>query len=430
MTVLAELRMVPAASARAGWDAPRGVRLVLSAAVLFTLLVGANLATPLYAGLEARLGYGSLGTSVAFASYVLTLVGVLLAAGHWSDHVGRRAAMVLAVVLGLAGAAVFAGAGSLAQLCAGRALQGAAVGLAMGACTAALRELLPHRGVWAGRVTLLASSAGVAAGPALGGLAAEAAGGPGGAAVPFVVHCGVLAALLVPLVAVRARPALLPAAGPGRARLLAPRSLRHALPDGAARRTFSLAAGVGFLSFAMFGYQLSFAPGSFAAATGLTSLPATGALAGLSLAASAASQLLAPAPRGLRAARAEVPAALAVLGVSLGALAWGTAAGSAPVLVAASLAGGLGQGVAFRSLFTRVSRLCGPASLAQTVSLLYVVTYLGSAVPVVALGAAAARVGVVPASVAFLVVCAATGVALAALAARVPSTTLQDAQAS
>ena len=55
-------------------------------------------------------------------------------AGHWSDHIGRRAALVLAVLVGLAGGLVFATADSLAgDLAAGRALQGIAVALATGA---------------------------------------------------------------------------------------------------------------------------------------------------------------------------------------------------------------------------------------------------------------------------------------------------------
>ncbi|NUP75806.1 MAG: MFS transporter, partial [Sinomonas sp.] len=168
MTLFAELRMRPAAPAspdRArfrGWDASRPARLVLSAGTLFVLLVGANLATPLYPGLSARLGLGSLGISTAFASYVMSLVAVLLMAGHWSDHIGRRAALTIAAMLGIAGLAVFATADSLAALCAGRALHGAAVALATGASSAALRELLPEQANWASRFTLLASSGGVA----------------------------------------------------------------------------------------------------------------------------------------------------------------------------------------------------------------------------------------------------------------------------
>ncbi|MDP9885711.1 MFS family permease [Sinomonas atrocyanea] len=408
MTLIAELRM-RAPAARTGWDATRTMRLVLSGAVLFLLLVGANLATPLYAGLQQRLGYGSFGTAVAFASYVVALVGVLVSAGHWSDHLGRRAAMVLAVLLGIAGSAVFASAGSLVQLCAGRALQGMAVGLATGACAAALRELLPHRPEWASRFTLLASSGGVALGPLLGGALALA---PGGAAVPFLVHTAALAALLVPLVLVRARPAPQLPAGGRHGRVLAPRSLRGALPAPPARRSFWVAAATGFLSFAVFGYQLALSPGVFARAFGLASPPLLGALAGLTLASSAVSQVLAPA--GRRRAPADGPLGLALLAASLAALAWGTATGSPAVLVVASVAAGAGQGTAFRAGFDAVAGSVPAEEHARTVSLLYVVTYLGSAVPVVGLGAIVGAVGLGPAAVGFLCACAAAAALLAA----------------
>jgi MFS family permease len=195
MTVFSELRMRPAAATRWGWDASTTARLAMAGVVIFTLLVGANLATPLYPLLQARLGIGSLGITVAFAAYVLALVATLMLAGHWSDHIGRRAALLLAVVTGLAGGLVFANAGSLAGLCGGRALQGVAVALATGASSAALRELLPERPEWASRFTLLASAGGVAAGPAIGGVLSLL---PGSTTTPYLIHSLVLAALLVP----------------------------------------------------------------------------------------------------------------------------------------------------------------------------------------------------------------------------------------
>nr|WP_313902440.1 MFS transporter [Arthrobacter sp. KBS0703] len=163
MTVFSELRMRPAAAGRWSWNASNTSRLVMAGVVIFTLLVGANLATPLYPLLQAKLGISTLGVTVAFSAYVLALVSTLLLAGHWSDHIGRRAALLLAVLTGLAGGFVFAHADSLPSLCAGRALQGIAVALATGASSAALRELLPQRPEWASRFTLLASAGGVAA---------------------------------------------------------------------------------------------------------------------------------------------------------------------------------------------------------------------------------------------------------------------------
>lgn len=406
MTVFSELRMRQATAGRWGWDASTTARLVLAGAVMFTLLVGANLASPLYPLLQSELGITSLGVTIAFASYVLALVAVLMLAGHWSDHIGRRAALVLAVTVGLAGGLVFANADNLLMLSAGRMLQGVAVGLATGASSAALRELLPSRPEWASRFTLLSSSGGVAAGPAIGGLLSLL---PGATSTPFYVHSAILLLLLVPLWLLKARPAIRPAEGPRPYTVLAP---RRPSVSREARGAFWLASGVGFLSFAVFGFCLSLAPSYFAVVVHADSRPMTGLLAGLTLGASALSQLL--TVRG----RFAVPAGLAVLGVSI-VLVGAAASLSSPVLlVAASLSAGVGQGIAFRLVFNDVASKVEAARHAQIISTVYVITYLGSAVPVIGLGLAASVIGLGVAAGNFTVLCGLAAAALAVVSLR------------
>ena len=406
MTVFSELRMLPAPASRRGWDASNTARLAMAGVVIFTLLVGANLATPLYPLLQARLGLTSLDISVAFSAYVLALASTLLLAGHWSDHIGRRAALLLAVLTGLAGGVVFAHAENLAALSAGRALQGVAVALATGASSAALRELLPQRPEWASRVTLLASAGGVAAGPAIGGVLSLL---PAPTSTPYLVHSLVLAALLVPLYLLRARPAIKPADGPRPLKVLAPRrpSISHE-----ARDAFWVAAAVGFLSFAVFGFCLSLAPGYFAGLLGVGSRPLIGVLAGLTLGASALSQLV-----SVRS-RFAVPAGLAVLGVSVIMIAAAGAWSSPWLLVAASLAAGAGQGIAFRTVFNDVAGKVEASRHAQIISTVYVITYMGSALPVIGLGFATAAYGLEEAVTGFVVLCGAAAAALAVLTLR------------
>lgn len=406
MTVFSELRMRPATAERWGWDASITARLVLAGVVMFTLLVGANLASPLYPLLQAELGITSLGVTIAFASYVLALVTVLMLAGHWSDHIGRRAALVLAVLVGLAGGLVFANADNLLMLSAGRMLQGVAVGLATGASSAALRELLPYRPEWASRFTLLSSSGGVAAGPAIGGLLSLL---PGATSTPFIIHAAVLLLLLVPLWLLKARPAIRPAEGPRPYTVLAP---RRPSVSREARGAFWLASSVGFLSFAVFGFCLSLAPGYFAVVVHADSRPMTGLLAGLTLGASALSQLL--TVRG----RFAVSAGLATLGVSI-VLVGAAASLSSPVLlVAASLSAGVGQGIAFRLVFNDVAGKVEASRHAQIISTVYVITYLGSAVPVIGLGLAASVLGLGVAANYFTAVCGLAAMALAAVSFR------------
>lgn len=402
MTVFSELRMRPAAAGRWGWDASNTSRLAMAGVVIFTLLVGANLATPLYPLLQARLGISSLGVTVAFSAYVLALVCTLMLAGHWSDHIGRRAALLLAVLTGLAGGFVFAHADSLPVLCAGRALQGIAVALATGASSAALRELLPEQPEWASRFTLLASAGGVAAGPAIGGLLSLL---PGPTTTPYFIHSLVLLALLVPLYLLRARPAIKPAVGPRPLKALAP---RRPSVSREARGAFWLAAAVGFLSFTVFGFCLSLAPGYFARIVSVDSRPLIGVLSGLTLGASALSQLI-----GVRG-RFAVPAGLAVLGGSVVLIAAAAAWSNPWLLIGASLAAGVGQGIAFRTVFNDVAGKVEASRHAQIISTVYVITYLGSAVPVIGLGLATAAYGLEGAVAGFVMLC---GIAAGVLAA-------------
>jgi MFS family permease len=377
MSVLNELRMRPAATERRSWDASLAARLALAVTVISTLLIGANLATPIYPLIQAGLGLTPFAVTVAFSSYVVALIGGLVLAGHWSDHIGRRAALVLAIVLGLLGAALFAVATSLPMLAAGRALQGGAVALATGASAAALRDLLPTRPDWASRFTLMASAGGVAAGPVIGGLLSLL---PAPTRTPFIIYLVVLASLLVPLLVLRARPAIRPAAADRPLAALRPR--RPAVSRDA-RRSFWTASAVGFLSFAVFGFTLSLAPTWFAGIAGTSSRPLIGLLAALVLGSSAVSQVL--SPRG----RFVVPVGLAGMALGIGLLPLAEATGSLPLLIGACIVAGFGQGMAFRVVFNEVSVKVDPALHAQTVSAVYVLTYLGSAVPVLGLGAAA-----------------------------------------
>ena len=355
MTVFNELTMRSGAGdAGRGWNAGSRSRLVLTMSTTALLLVGANLATPLYPALQERLGLGPFAVTVAFSSYVLALIAGLVLYGHWSDHIGRRTALVLSVLVGLAGEIVFATAGGLAGLVTGRVLQGAAVAMVTGASSAALRELLPHP-----------------------------------TTTPFAVHCTMLIAVLVPLWTLHARPAIAPAPGSAAFKALRPRRL--CLPPGV-RTRFQQAAAVGFLSFALFGFSLSLAPGYFARTLGVSSPAGIGALAALVLIGSATAQLVGrPRVRALPGALVGMALGTALIGVA-GALS------SLPLLLLGALFAGAAQGVAFRTAFNELSVAVPAADNARVVSAVYVVTYLGSAVPVLGLGVLAGAVGV-PSSV-------------------------------
>ncbi|MFC9330547.1 MFS transporter [Kitasatospora sp. NPDC057015] len=389
------------------WNAARGVRVGLCAAALLFLLIGANLATPIYPYLQSRLGLTALDTTVLFTVYVFALVPVLAAVGHWSDLLGRRALILPAVALAAGGDAIFATAGSFWQLAAGRAVQGIAVGMSTGAAGAALGDLLPDHPTLAAKLTLACSAGGVALGPIVG---ATLSGGPNPLLTPFLVHACALLALCVPLALVhprmpgRRRP---PAAPP---RVTTPAHLRPrrlALPV-SGRREFLLAAGAGFVSYAVFGVYLSLAP-AFSAKLLHSSSHLTGAVvAALLLGSSAAVQLLVPPTSD----RLVIALGMSGLAAGLALVVTAQYTGTPALLFIGSVLGGACQGVAFRSLFTSAVAAMDPERRGGELSTLWVIVYLGSSLPIVAVGALSQRYGLLPAVSGFAAVAALACVAL------------------
>ncbi|MFF7634405.1 MFS transporter [Kitasatospora sp. NPDC008050] len=390
------------------WNALRGVRVGLCAAALLLLLIGANLATPVYPLLQQRLGLTAFDTTLLFTVYVFALVPVLAAVGHWSDLLGRRALILPAVCLAASGDAIFATANSFGQLAAGRAVQGIAVALATGAAGAALGDLLPDHPTLAAKLTLACSAGGVALGPVVG---ASLAGGSHPLLTPFLAHAVALLVLCVPLALVHPRMpgARRPHGAPPRvtsALHLRPRRL--ALPA-QGRRTFLLAAGAGFVSYAVFGVYLSLAPAFSAGLLHTHSRMVGAVVAALLLGSSALAQLLIPPTADRRLI------ALGMTGLALGLALVVTAqyAHQPALLFLGSVLGGACQGIAFRSLFTAAVAAMDPARRASEMSALWVIVYLGSSLPIVAVGALSQHYGLLPAVSGFAIIAATACLALA-----------------
>ncbi|MFJ1704064.1 MFS transporter [Kitasatospora sp. NPDC088346] len=409
---LLPLELAPRAQLRLAavsrWNALRGIRVGLVAVALLLLLIGANLATPIYPVLADRLGLTPVAVTGLFTVYVFALIPVLAAVGHWSDHLGRRALILPAIALAAAGDVLFATAGSLWQLAVGRAVQGVAVGLSTGAAGAALGDLLPGHPTLAAKLTLACSAGGVAIGPVVG---ASLSGGDHPLVTPFLLHAVALLALCVPLALVhprmpgRERP---PASPP---RITTPAHLRPQrlrLPR-RGRREFLLAAAAGFTSYAVFGTYLSLAP-AFSAQLLHSPSRMTGAVvAALLLGSSAAAQLLVPPTSD----RLVIALGTAGLAAGLGLVVAAQYTGTPALLFIGSVLGGACQGVAFRSLFTAASAAMDPERRGSELSALWVIVYLGSSAPVVAVGALTQRFGLLPAVSGFVGLAAVACVALA-----------------
>lgn len=128
--------------------APGGRRLWYAAAtyVFAVGMAGTTLPTPLYGLYRQEIGFSELMVTVVFAVYAVGVIIALLVAGDFSDVLGRRPVLFVALGLSAASAVCFLLEGGLPLLFAGRLLSGFAAGLFSGAATAAVLELAPRGG--------------------------------------------------------------------------------------------------------------------------------------------------------------------------------------------------------------------------------------------------------------------------------------------
>jgi hypothetical protein len=252
------------------------------------------------------------------------------------------------------------------------------------------------------RIILLASVGGGAAGPLVSGWLSEL-GDPVG--TPFSVYLMAMVVVVVLLAAVKAHPPAL--APPPRGLLGSLRPPRPSLPR-PIFRIFFLTSGIGFLSFAVFGFFLSVAPAFYASMLG-GSRTMGGLPGALVLGGSACAQLL--PIRG----RHKAAISLVVMVIGLALIVVAQAQQLTGLLFVAATFTGLSQGVGFRTLFAALNSALPTDTAAQTMSLMYVITYLGSAIPVLGLGLAMDFWGATTAITAFLFGAAGAAVIFAAL---------------
>lgn len=118
---------------------PRASFWVAGAVVALALWTSAcpTMTYPLY---EARWGVSTTTVTWIFAAYPIALIPVLVVFGDLSDHIGRRASMLLGLLAELIGTLLFVCAGDAAWLMAGRAFMGLGVGLSLSPANVAMVE--------------------------------------------------------------------------------------------------------------------------------------------------------------------------------------------------------------------------------------------------------------------------------------------------
>src|SRR4051794_38470096 len=157
----------------------RSAAFVIVALALFVLLLDGNLPTPLYAVYREQFGFSGTTLTLIFAVYAIMLVPSLLVFGQLSDRIGRRPVIVGGLAVAAIGLVLLATAQSTAQLFVARAVQGLALGTAVGTIPAALVELEPEGDhSRAAMAAVLGQSGGSAAGPLVAGALAQWAPAP------------------------------------------------------------------------------------------------------------------------------------------------------------------------------------------------------------------------------------------------------------
>ena len=326
--------------------------------LLFAAGWGANHFSTLLVVYRRDLGLPAAALGILFGAYALGLVSGLFLVGWASDRWGRRALVLPASAVALAGSAILAfGTRGFGVLLVGRLVYGLGMGAVMSPGSVWLQELSPP-GSGPRRATL-ALSAGFGLGPVVAGAIAELAPAP--MLVPYVV-CGLV--MVLALAGVRGVPET---ALHGRA----PRARIRAADLGVLVELLPIAPW----AFGVVSVTLAILPGLMRP---LVARPVlySGFVIFVSLAAGARVQ---PFVRRLGRAADLLGLGVGALGIALGAHA--VAIASPALVFAVAPLVGLSYGVVMTAGLAEVAGRVPAQARGTAVGIYYVLTYLGFALP-------------------------------------------------
>lgn len=345
-----------------------------SASVLALVLWSSGAPSTLYPIYAAQWGLSPLIVTTVFASYPLTLLAVLPIFGNLSDRFGRRRVMIAGVALIAASAVVFAIAPNVAFLFAGRVLQGAGAGLAMGAGTAALMENNTSNSPrFASSMATVATATGLTLALIVSGALAQFVPMPlfWSYIVLFTLSFASIAALM------RA-----PDDKPGHAQRWRPQA--PSVPRGI-RRRFSIATMSVTLAYCVGAIFLSLGAHMIAQFTHAGNTAIVGVLLGCSAAAIGITALfLSRVP-----AYASVWAGAALTILSLGLMAAASTFGSITLFLGWCIVGGIAYSFTFTGGLGLINQAAPARHRGATLSLLYLIAYAFQAGTAIGVGALA-----------------------------------------
>lgn len=382
---------------RSPWRLRHGTGFWVVAAAFLAVMAFSTIPTPLYALYQQRDGFPTWVITVVFAAYAVGVIASLFLIGHLSDWAGRRRMVLVAILIEIVAAALFLVWNDVSGLLVARLISGVGVGALTASATAHLGELRsfarPEEGPrLAGTVSTVVNTGGLALGPLIGGLFAQFLPAP--LLLPYAVFLVVLAvaALAVALVPETVE----------RAEERPPyRPQRISLPA-SSRGAFTAAAIAAFAGFAVFGLFTSLAPSVLAGTFHVASHLVAGAVPFSVFAASALSQIVFAA----LPARAQLVLAVILVALGLAGLAVGVLGASLPLFVVAGVFAGAGVGLLFRASILVAGSLAAPERRGEVLAAIFLIAYIGLALPVLLVGVALMLWPLVPVLVGFVVIVA------------------------
>lgn len=388
----------PGVQPRGGVLGPR-LAFATVAGALFLLLMGSNVATPLYDVYRREWHFSAFEMAAVFATYPFTLVFALWGFGRVSDRFGRKPVIVASLVATCIGSLLFATAHAPPSLFAARFALAVGVALLSGAGGAALVELEPHGNRRrAALVATLMFASGSAVAPLMTGLLAQY--GPYPQVLSYLVHIG----LTLPLLALAF---FLPETAPRKAtdahwlpRMpVLPRELRMAFAIA------SLTAGISWLTVAM---HFALVPSYLRVELHVTNLAVLGFVPFALMAVSTVAQFMV----GKIPERKLMGTSLVLMTAGMAAVVLAVPAHTLLLVALGTLLGGVGNAMGALGSLATVTRIAPASTRGETISLYYSIFFLTVALPMLLVGALAGRYGFFDAFAVFALIIASISVAI------------------